>query len=247
LLKQIEINADIGEWENNLGRITDEEIMPYITSANIACGFHAGHYDVMDQTVQLAIKHKVKIGAHPGYPDKEGFGRLSKNYSESEIRNQMLYQIGALQGIARYRGATLNHVKPHGALYNQGAQDYKIARAIAESIASFGETVYLIGLPESELTVAADKIGVPFMNEVFSDRHYEADGTLVARSKTNALIESITEVKKHIESIVQKREIVAVSGEIVAIQADTICVHGDGKESVEIAKMIYNYLKSVGR
>ncbi len=246
-MKRIEVNADIGEWENNLGRINDEKIMPYITSANIACAFHAGHHDVMDLTVQMAMKHEVKIGAHPGYPDKEGFGRRAMNYSQSEIRNQMLYQIGALQGIARYRGATINHVKPHGALYNHGAKDYKIAKAIVESIASFGETVLLIALPASELTVAADKIGVPFMSEVFSDRQYRADGSLVPRSKTNALIESIDEVKKHIESIVEKREIVAVGGEIIKIQADTICVHGDGKESVAIAKMICDYLKSIGR
>lgn len=239
----IDINADVGEGYGIYRFGSDEQLMGSITSANIACGFHAGDYQLMDQTILMAKEHGVKVGAHPGYPDRYGFGRREIQYSLDEIRNQLLYQIGAIKSIAAYRGMKLNHIKPHGALYNKAARDYKIAKLIIDVVGFFGDEIALIGLSGSEMYHAAKSSGIPFLSEVFADRRYTDEGLLVPRNQANSTIESIEESLSQVKAIVDSGVVQSINNREVMIKADTICVHGDTEKSSSLAKEIYLLLK----
>ena len=225
----IDLNCDMGE---NIGN--DEEIMPYITSANVACGFHAGDSKTMQMTVRLAKRHGVHVGAHPSWLDLEGFGRREMTLPPEEVAALILYQIGALAAIAKAEGVELQHVKPHGALYNQAAKDSALANAIAHAVKRFSGNLILVGLAGSELIEAGLEVGLKVANEGFPDRNYNPDGTLVSRRERHAIIESPEEVAKHALDLIQNG--ILFGGKQVKV--DTLCLHGDHPRVVENAKLI---------
>jgi len=225
----IDLNCDMGENAGN-----DEAIMPYITSANIACGFHAGDSRTMLETVRLAKQHGVAVGAHPSWKDMEGFGRREMMLPPDEVEALMLYQIGAMAAIAKAEGAELHHVKPHGALYNQAAKDRDLANAIARAVKRFSGELILVGLAGSGLIEAGIKVGLRVANEGFPDRNYNPDGTLVSRKESNAIIESPEEVAAHAMDLIQN----GILFDDKRVKVDTLCLHGDHPRVVENAKLI---------
>jgi len=234
---KIDLNCDMGESVGN-----EEEIMPYITSANIACGFHAGDEVSMLRTVRLAKKYRVAIGAHPGWKDKEGFGRREMSLSPDNVEALVLYQIGALYAIAKAEGLELRHVKPHGALYNQAAKDKFLARAIARAVKRFSPDLILIGLAGSGLIDAGVETGLSVAREGFPDRNYNPDGTLVSRREGNALLETPEDVAIH--AIKLAKEGIDFSGRRVRV--DTLCLHGDHPHAAQNAKLVHDRLKVAG-
>jgi UPF0271 protein len=231
----IDLNCDMGE---NIGN--DEDIMPYITSANIACGFHAGDSKTMRDTVRLAKRYGVNVGAHPSWRDMEGFGRREMTLPPEEVEALILYQIGALAAIAKAEGAELHHVKPHGALYNQAAKDRGLANALARAVKRFSGDIVLVGLAGSGLIEAGLEVGLKVMNEGFPDRNYNPDGTLVSRKERHAIIESPEEVAKHAAEIIQN----GISFGEKRVRVDTLCLHGDHPRVVENARLIREFLES---
>ncbi|MEP6894283.1 MAG: 5-oxoprolinase subunit PxpA [Chloroflexota bacterium] len=225
----IDLNCDMGE---NIGN--DEEIMPYITSANIACGFHAGDAKTMQETVRLAKKYGVNVGAHPSWLDVEGFGRREMSLPPDEVEALILYQIGALSAIAKAEGMELIHVKPHGALYNQAAKDRALAMSIARAVKRFSGDLVLVGLAGSGLIEAGLEVGLKVMNEGFPDRNYNPDGTLVSRKESHAIIESPEEVVKHAVELIQNGILFGDK----RVRVDTLCLHGDHPRAAENAKLI---------
>ena len=225
----IDLNCDMGE---NIGN--DEAIMPYITSANIACGFHAGDARTMQTTVRLAKKYSVAVGAHPSWLDVEGFGRREMTLPPDEVEALILYQIGALSAIAKAEGVELVHVKPHGALYNQAAKDRSLADAIARAVKSFSGDLVLVGLAGSGLIEAGLEVGLRVANEGFPDRNYNPDGTLVSRKEAHAIIESPEDVTKHAVELIQNG---ILFGE-KRVRVETLCLHGDHPRAAENAKLI---------
>ena len=225
----IDLNCDMGE---NIGN--DGEIMPYITSANIACGFHAGDSKTMQATVRLAKKYGVYVGSHPSWLDVEGFGRREMSLPPDEVEALILYQVGALAAIAKAEGVELQHVKPHGALYNQAAKDSVLANAIAHAVKRFSGNLILVGLAGSGLIDAGIEVGLRVANEGFPDRNYNPDGTLVSRNESHAIIESPEEVAKHAMDLIQNG---VLFGE-KRVRVDTLCLHGDHPRVVENAKLI---------
>lgn len=242
----IDLNCDLGESFGHYKLGENTAILQYITSANIACGFHAGDPSVMRETVALCIEHQVSIGAHPGLPDLVGFGRREMAISPTEAYDLTVYQIGALQAIATSQGSTIRHVKPHGALYNMAAKDSALAKAIAKAVYDVSPNLMLFGLAGSELITAGQKFGLPIANEVFADRTYTNEGTLTPRRNTNALITSDEAALTQVLQMVKTQTVTATTGETVSLQADTICLHGDGEKAVVFAKMIYEALKAEG-
>ncbi len=233
---KVDINCDLGE---SFGRYTlgeQQEILKYVTSANIACGFHAGDPTVMRETVKLAIDHDVKIGAHPGLPDLVGFGRREMAITPQEAYDMVVYQIGALQAFLTTMGATMQHVKPHGALYNMAAKDQALAEAIAQAIYDVSPRLILFGLASSELTKAGEKIGLQTAHEVFADRTYQADGSLTSRKLQNALITDEEQAVQQVIQMVTTGTVTSLQGQDVALRADTVCIHGDGAHAVQFAK-----------
>ncbi len=242
----IDLNCDMGE---SFGRYTigsDEAMMPYITSANIACGLHAGDPLVMERTVRLAQEHGVGIGAHPGFPDLQGFGRRVMQLAPEEAEAFVLYQVGALAAFAKAAGAELVHVKPHGALYNLAARDRPLAEAIAQAVARFSRQLILVGLANSLLVEAGLEAGLPVAREAFADRAYEADGSLRSRRLPGAVLEDPAQAAEQVVRIAQEGLVVAYTGEEVPVQAETICLHGDTSTAVEIAKTIRGELEAAG-
>jgi 5-oxoprolinase (ATP-hydrolysing) subunit A len=239
----VDLNCDMGESYGTYQIGNDEAIFPYITSANIACGFHAGDPAVMKRTVRLALKHNVAIGAHPGLPDLQGFGRREMSISAEEAYDMVTYQIGALNGFVQSEGGVLHHVKPHGALYNMAATDKNLAEAIAEAVYKINPQLVLYGLSDSELIRAGSHIGLSVANEVFADRTYQDNGTLTSRRSADALI--IDEDRAVAQSLRMVREgvVTAVNGKNISIQADTICLHGDGAHAVTFAAKIHTLFK----
>lgn len=238
----IDLNCDLGE---SFGRYTlgeDAAMMKLITSANVACGFHAGDPAVMAHTVALAKVHGVALGAHPGYPDLQGFGRRGMQMSPQEVTQVVLYQIGALAGFARQADLTLRHVKPHGALYNQAAQDPALAEAIAQAVLDFDPALILVGLAGSEMTRMGKAAGLRVANEGFPDRAYLPNGQLMPRSREGAVIKSPEEVARNALRLV--REGISVAGEQVCV--DTLCLHGDNAEAVENAEALRRMLEAEG-
>ncbi|QEA52222.1 5-oxoprolinase subunit PxpA [Loigolactobacillus coryniformis] len=234
---KIDLNCDLGE---SFGRYTlglDAEVLPYVTSANIACGFHAGDPTVMAATVALAEKNQVALGAHPGLPDLVGFGRRKMQITPAQAQADVQYQVGALAAFSK--NGKLHHVKPHGALYNMAAQDYELARGICLGIKAVDPTLILVGLANSQLIKAAQDIELPCAQEVFADRNYLADGSLVPRSQPNALITDEQTAVDRTVKMIQTQSVTAIDGQQVALKPDTVCVHGDGAKAVAFVQKIH--------
>ncbi len=242
----IDLNCDMGESFGAYVLGNDEALMPLITSANIACGYHAGDPMVMDRTVRLAIRHGVGIGAHPGFPDLMGFGRRAMHLTPDEIENYLLYQVGALMAFARSLGAEVTHVKPHGALYNMAAQDVTVARAVACGAGRAGSHLILVGPPGSALAYAAQEVGIPFAREGFADRAYRSDGTLCPRSVPGAVIHDPERAAEQALRIALRGEVVAMDGTVIPMTVDTLCIHGDTPGAVEIARAVRRRLEAAG-
>lgn len=232
-----DLNCDMGE---NIGN--DEEIMPYITSANIACGLHAGDEMTMQMTVRLAKKYGVAIGAHPSWKDIEGFGRREMSLPPDEVEALVLYQIGALYAFAKAEGVELHHVKPHGALYNQAAKDKTLASAIARAVRRFSADLILVGLAGSGLMEAGVEEGLRVASEGFPDRRYNADGTLVSRKQPHAIIESPENVAMHAISLAQQGIRIGERN----IRVDTLCLHGDHRFAAQNVKLVREALETSG-
>jgi UPF0271 protein len=242
----IDINCDMGE-SYGAGRIgNDEELMPLVSSANIACGFHGGDPLTMHHAVLLAQKNGVAVGAHPSYPDLQGFGRRNMQLSSQEVYDIVLYQIGALEAYTRAGGGKLQHVKPHGALYNQAAKDEELASAIANALYYFDKTLILYGPPASGLEKAALRLGIQFCAEAFADRTYQPDGSLTPRNLPNALIRDTVLCLQQVCQIVEKGTVTASDGSVIPMKAGTICIHGDGLHAVEFARAIRQSLTEKG-
>ncbi len=224
----------------------DAELMNYITSANIACGAHAGDPNVMDRTVKLAKKHGVGVGAHPGFPDLAGFGRRMIDFSPNEIYQMVVYQIGGLQAFCTIHDVKIQHVKPHGALYNLAARDKEAAGAIAKAVYDVDSTLLLYGLAGGELLTAGRKLGLRVASEVFADRTYQHDGSLTPRREAGALIDNVDDAVAQVEKMVHDGAVEAVDGDFVGIAADTVCVHGDGGNAVTFAKRLHGALRDSG-
>jgi UPF0271 protein len=241
---KIDLNCDLGESFGRYKLGLDEEVLPYITSANIACGFHAGDPQVMSQTVNLAIQNHVAIGAHPGLRDLEGFGRRRMQITPAAAKADVQYQVGALQAFSP--DGHLHHVKPHGALYNMAAGNYELAKAICEGIYAVDPTIILIGLANSELIRAAQTVGLPYASEVFADRAYEADGSLVSRSQPDSVITDENVAVQRVIDMVTQHTITAIDGSSLEIIPDTVCVHGDGIKAVAFVQKIHAALNQAG-
>ena len=237
-MKSIDINCDMGESFGNYKCGLDSELIKYISSANIACGFHASDPMVMYESVKLAKRNGVDIGAHPGFPDLVGFGRRKMNVSEKELRSMVIYQIGALKAFCDSEGIRLSHVKPHGAMYNMAARDEKMARTIAEAIACVDSSLILLGLSGSCLIDAASAAGIESAGEVFADRAYDDDGSLVARSRDGSMITDENEAIERVVEMVTNGRVKSINGNYVKVNADSICIHGDGESAVSFAKII---------
>lgn len=232
----VDLNCDMGEsfglW--NMGQ--DEAIMPYISSANIACGFHAGDPGTMRRTVALAIEHGVAIGAHPGLPDREGFGRRSMRVSASEVYDLIVVQIGALAGVAASQGARLHHVKVHGALYHQTAHDAALADALARAVRDVDEGLLLLAQAGSTLVSVARTLGLKVGEEVFADRGYQDDGHLMPRNLPGAMIEQLDLAIVQALGLIQERAVWTSAGKHLALNADTLCIHGDQPQALVFAQ-----------
>ena len=233
----VDINCDMGEGMSN-----DEAIMPFISSANIACGYHAGDKDSMKYAVDLCIKHNVAIGAHPSFLDRENFGRTDIHLLPSEVYDLVTKQIHLLNEITKVAGASLHHVKPHGALYNMAARSSWLAAVISLATKDINEKLILYGLSGSHLINEAKAIGLKTASEVFADRTYRDDGSLTPRSKPNALIEDGNKVIQQTLQMIKEGVVTTVNGKIVPISAETICIHGDGNHAVEFSKLIHDAL-----
>ena len=235
-----DINCDMGEGMDN-----DAAIMPYITAANIACGYHAGDETTMQQTVLLAKKFSVAVGAHPSYADRENFGRKEMQLTPEEVYHLVKTQIEILQKIAATKGMRLGHVKPHGALYNTAAKDPSLAAAIAKAVKDVDGNLVLYGLSSSHLISEGKSAGLVTKNEVFADRTYTEDGSLTPRTALNALIENESLVIQQVLQMVQQQKVTATTGKQLPIVAETICLHGDGANAVALAKRLHDALTIV--
>ncbi|QGG48535.1 LamB/YcsF family protein [Heliorestis convoluta] len=235
---QIDVNCDLGESYGIYRIGSDEAMMPLVSSVNIACGFHGGDADTMAETVEKALKHGKAIGAHPGYPDLQGFGRRHMAMTPSEVINVMIYQIGALDGFIRAAGGQLHHVKPHGALYNKGAIDPALADAIASAIKKLNPQLFLYGLAGSELCKAGQRQGLKVVREAFVDRTYQEDGTLTPRQQEKALIHDADQALQQALSIIEKKAVQTTTGTWISLEADSLCLHGDNEKAVELAQYL---------
>ena len=245
-MARIDLNSDVGESYGVYRLGDDAAIFDHVTSANIACGFHAGDPQVMDATVRLAVARGVAVGAHPGYPDLMGFGRREMQLSPEEVEACVLYQVGALAGFARAHGVDLQHVKPHGALYNVAARDPRTALAIARAVARFSKDLVLVGLAGSALVAAGREMGLPVAEEVFADRRYEPDGSLRSRRLPDAVLHDPQQAAAQALRLAQEGAVVASTGEVVRVRADTICLHGDTPGAVAIAQAVAAALRAAG-
>ncbi|GGE49602.1 UPF0271 protein YcsF [Pullulanibacillus camelliae] len=242
----IDLNCDLGESFGAYTIGNDEAILDVITSANIACGYHAGDPHVMHETVKLAIEKGIGIGAHPSFPDLNGFGRRMMDLKPSEIYEITLYQIGALQAFVHAEGGTLQHVKPHGALYNIAEKDAERADAIAKAIHDFDSKLILFAPYQSALLKAGKKYTLRVAAEVFADRTYQPDGTLTPRKQKNAVITDITASIQQVKMMMTDQQVRSADGHYIPIEADTVCVHGDNAHALALAKQLRTELTSAG-
>ena len=233
----IDINCDMGEGLGN-----EEELMPYISSANIACGYHAGDIDTMKFVIELCLQHGVNIGAHPSFADRENFGRTAMQLPGPMIYDLVIAQLAIINNIANEYGARLNHVKLHGALYNMAAKDRLLAGATARAVKDFDPGLLYVGLSGSVMIDEAKKMGLQTANEVFADRTYQNDGSLTPRTEPNALLKDAEAVKKQVKKFENGQRVKTVTGEEIFLKADTICIHGDGAYATEFAKAIHEIL-----
>lgn len=241
-MRQVDLNADVGEGNPE----TDAALLLLVSSANVACGVHAGDAQTMRTTMALAVRHGVAVGAHPGFDDREGFGRRPQHLTADEIRQLIVPQLGALDAIARAEGTTLHHVKPHGALYNQAETDMALADAIVAAVRAFDPTLRLFGRAGSAMERAARAASHPFTPEAFSDRRYRSDGTLLPRSGPRAVLTDPDEVARQVRSLVTVGEVVASDGSRVAVSFGTLCVHGDTPGATTLARRIRLELDALG-
>jgi UPF0271 protein len=241
-MRQLDLNADVGEGDPE----SDKALIPLVTSANVACGLHAGDPHTMRATVVLAVEQGVSVGAHPGYDDRKNFGRRPMQLAESEIKDLLLYQLGALAAIARSEGASVSHVKPHGALYNQAETDVVLAAAIVAAVRAFDSDLRLVGRAGSAMADAAAAVGQPFTPEAFADRRYRADGSLLPRSQPGAVLTDPEEVARQVRSLVTHGEVLASDGSHLPIAFETLCLHGDTPGSAALAARIRQELSALG-
>ena len=245
-MKVVDMNSDMGESFGNYKLGMDDKILEIVTSANIACGFHAGDPSVMKKTVALAVKNGAALGAHPGYPDLVGFGRRKMDIAPSDVYNMVVYQVGALAAFAKAAGTRLQHVKPHGAMYNMAAKDAKLAEAIAQAVYDVDKDLILYAQGGTESIKAAEKIGLRTASEVFADRSYQDDGTLTPRSQPGAMITDEEKSIAQVLSMVLEGKVTALSGKVIPVKADSICLHGDGPKALVFANKIRSVLLENG-
>jgi UPF0271 protein len=237
-VKKIDINCDMGESYGAWKMGADAEVMPFISSANVACGFHGGDPATIRQTVKLAVDHGVAIGAHPSLPDLQGFGRRVMKISPQDMYDLVVYQAGAVEAFARAAGARLHHVKCHGALYNMAAIDEGLAEAMARAVKDLGGAVILYALSNSVMMTVGKKQGLHVAGEVFADRGYSDDGTLAPRGKPGAMIEDANVAAERALAMIEKGYVTSLSGKPVPVSPDTLCLHGDQPGAVSFAKAI---------
>jgi UPF0271 protein len=243
---QIDLNCDMGESFGAWRMGEDAAVMPHITSANIACGFHAGDPTTMRRTVTLAVQHGVAIGAHPSLPDLAGFGRREMQVSSNEAYALVAYQIGALDAFARAAGRRVTHVKPHGALYNMAAKDAALSDAIAAAVRDIDASLILVGLANSELPRAGERAGVRVAHEAFCDRRYEADGSLSPRGMDGAVIDDVDSAVAQGLALASRGEIAARDGSALKLRVDTLCIHGDKPDAATFAARLHAALTAAG-
>jgi UPF0271 protein len=246
MAKHIDLNCDMGESYGAWKMGQDEALLDFVTSANIACGYHAGDPATMQRTVQCAVAKGVALGAHPSLPDLQGFGRRTMAISPEEARGLTLYQMGALDAFARAAGSRLRHVKAHGALYNMAAKDRALADAIASAVRDFDPSLILVGLSGSELIKAGLALGLPCASEVFADRGVEPDGSLTPRGRPGAMIEDEDLAVARVLRMVLEGKVTGRDGADVAIQADTVCIHGDQPKALAFARRLRQALAEAG-
>ncbi|HHW27884.1 MAG TPA: LamB/YcsF family protein [Firmicutes bacterium] len=245
----IDLNTDTGESFGRWVLGDDERLLSYVTSANIACGLHAGDPVVMDRVSGICAEKGVSIGAHPGYPDLQGFGRREIKMAPSEIESFIVYQVGAVKAFARSLGKPLTHVKPHGSLYNMAASDEKIAAAVARGVARCvepGETIILVGLAGSLSLEAARKVGLPYAAEGFCDRAYNSDGSLVSRLKPGSVLHDPDQIAERAVAMVNQGSVISYDGKPVNINVDTLCIHSDTPGAPDIARAVREALERAG-
>lgn len=245
-MKFVDLNCDMGESFGVYKLGHDEQAMPYVTSINVACGFHASDPVNMLKTVALAKQYGVAVGAHPSYPDLVGFGRRNMTLTAEEIKANLFYQIGALAGICKTQGVKLQHVKVHGALYNTAGQNLSTALAIAEAIKEYDSSLYMLCLANSKMVAAAKQVGIAYVEEAFADRAYLADGSLVPRSQAGALIEEPAVVASRVLKLVQENKVATITGQEITLNTQTVCVHGDNVEALTMLKAIRSALENAG-
>jgi len=234
----IDLNSDLGEGFGPFRVGADEALFPLISSANVACGFHGGDPLMMEATVRRAKEHGVAIGAHPGFPDRAGFGRRALAATPDEIRTDVIYQLGALAAFCRVANVELRHVKAHGALYNLAVGDIAVATAIAEAVRQFDATLHFFAIPGSRLHAAGDAAGLTVIREAFADRAYLVDGSLVPRSRPGAVIHDVDLVAARMVRLVTEGLVETIDGEDLAMEADTICIHSDTPGAADLARAI---------
>ena len=245
-MKSIDLNCDMGELPEAIADGTQEALMRSITSANVACGGHAGDETTMRTTIEQALRHNVAVGAHPGYPDRANFGRLELKMSPQEVAAAVFAQVQAFADAAKARGAPVVHVKPHGALYNQAVKNRDLARAIADGVAKWNRDVVLVGLAGSPMLDVFREAGFAVAAEAFADRRYEPDGTLRSRKFDDALIRNPIEAAEQALRMVERSTVIASDGSEVPVNAHTICIHGDTPGSVQIAAAVARALRETG-
>lgn len=238
IMFSVDINCDMGEGIGN-----DELIMPFISSASIACGYHAGDSKTMKETIELCMEYNIAIGAHPSFPDRANFGRTEMDLSYAAIYGLVTDQLIAISKIAKNANAILHHVKPHGALYNMSAKNIILASTIARAVRDFNPALILYGLAGSFSISEAKKYGLKTYSEAFADRTYQDDGSLTSRKQPGSLIESSMQVTAQVLQMIKQKTVTAVSGHTVPVVAETICIHGDGKHAIDFAKAIHQTLR----
>lgn len=242
----VDLNSDLGESFGAYRIGMDEEVIPCITSANLACGFHASDPVVMERSVRLCRENAAAVGAHPGFPDLQGFGRRNMNIPPDEIKAMVQYQIGALSAFCKAEGIKMQHVKPHGALYNMAARDKDIAEAICRAAAAVDPALYVMAQAGSRMEAAARNIGLKFIREVFADRAYEEDGTLVARGKQGAMITDEELAIKRVITMIKEGKVTTITGREIGIRADSVCVHGDGEKALLFVQRLKHAFEEEG-
>lgn len=243
---RVDLNSDLGE---SFGRYTlgnDDKIIPLVTSANVACGYHASDPVVMNKTIAMAAAAGIQAGAHPGFPDLMGFGRRNMAVTAEEAYAYTMYQLGALDGFLRAHGMTMQHVKPHGAFYNMAAKDYAMSKAICQAVKDFDDSLIVLALSGGELAKASLDLGLRTAQEVFADRAYEEDGTLVNRRKEGAMITDENETIARVVRMIKEQKVTAITGKDIPIKADSVCVHGDGAKALAFVEKIREELTKDG-